>query len=408
MKILVLGKGIANDGVVMLLQQEQVAYDYLNINEVKEDTYSYVVKAPGIPYHNLLIQEFQRKGIRVITDIEVAVILCSKFFIGVTGSNGKTTTVSLIAHILSARYEAVACGNIGYSVCRAVVEHPNAEIFVVELSSFQLEHAKIDLNISVLLNVSPCHLDHHESFKEYIQSKANICIHQSNRHYVVYNHEDTHVRAIVRDSMAQKKSFSPRFALANCTIRNDHIYYEDHKIMRIPIQYKDKEHFISDVMAAVSACSLVHKIKPKIIKKGVLTYKEMQYRLTKMNDFVYNDAKSTNPYSTIAAIKCLDSIYLICGGYDRKENLDSLNHYLYKLRKVYAYGQTKDKIYNYMTRHGMDCEVYDTVEEAFQKAVKDRKNENILYSPMFASFDQFENYIARGNYFNQLIGKYLP
>ncbi len=128
MKILVLGTGVANDGVVMLLKEEGLDYDYLNIDEVMTFDYQFVVKAPGIPMTEPIIQGFLKKNIRVITDVELAFLLRKKFYIGVTGSNGKTTTVSLIKHILSVKYKTIACGNIGYSLCRALVEHKDAEI----------------------------------------------------------------------------------------------------------------------------------------------------------------------------------------------------------------------------------------------------------------------------------------
>lgn len=407
MKILVLGKGISNDGVILLLEEEGLVFDYLEPIEVTCYDYKYVVKAPGIPFTNPVLQEFKKKKIRIITDIELAYTLRPRFYIGVTGSNGKTTTVSLIAHILSCKYHAVACGNIGYSVCKAVVEHPENSIFVVELSSFQLESATIDLNISVLLNVNPCHLDHHQNYKAYLRSKANICLYQQPNHYVVTPFRDSNIDEIIKHSIAKKISYSTDNCLAMCSIRNQAIYYENKKIMKINDYYKKKEYLLSDIMASLCTCLLVKGIKRRDIKKGIKTFREMTYRLTKVNEYIYNDAKSTNPYATIAAIKCLDSIFLICGGYDRKEKLSGLNDYLSKIKAVYAYGATKDKIHNYMKKNNVECYTFSNVEEAFTCALKDRRNEIILYSPMFASFDQFGNYIERGNYFSTLVQKYV-
>ena len=109
---------------------------------------------------------------------------------------------------MSVKYKTIACGNIGYSLCRALVEHKDAEIFVVELSSFQLEASLIDFNISVLLNVHPCHLDHHTSYKEYIDSKANLCKNQSSSHYCVYHMDDPILREMVKSNSAEQISFS--------------------------------------------------------------------------------------------------------------------------------------------------------------------------------------------------------
>ena len=407
MKILVLGKGVANDGVVLLLTEDNLEFDYLNPEEVQEFDYDLVVKAPGIPYNNEIIKKFTKKKIKIITDIELAILLRQSFFIGVTGSNGKTTTVSLITHILNQRYKAIACGNIGYSVCKALVENPDADFFVVELSSFQLERTSIDLNISVLLNISPCHLDHLRNFKEYIDSKANICLNQSSNHYLVYNYDDVYIQKIISNCHLNRVSFSNSSLLAQCYVRNNKIYYGNRCITKMTTNLKNKEFLLLDTMAAISTCLLIAKINPRLIRKALKSFKEIDFRMTKLNDFIYNDAKSTNPYSTIAALKCFDEVSLICGGYDRKENLGCLNDYLNKIKCVYAYGDSSLKISEYMNKHNIKCSVYDNLEEAFLEALKNRGQETILFSPMFASFDHFKNYLERGNYFNELVRKYL-
>ncbi len=160
-------------------------------------------------------------------------------------------------------------------------------------------------------------------------------------------------------------------------------------------------------MAAISAVSLVKGISSKIIREQMKSFEEIEYRLTKINSFIYNDAKSTNPYSTMAALECFDSVELICGGYDRKENLDCLKSSLTKLKRVYAYGQTKGKIEKYMQDNNVECLTFNSLDEAFEKAYLDRKEEIILFSPMFASFDGFKNYIERGKYFNEIALKML-
>lgn len=407
MKILVLGKGVANDGVVLLLEDEHLEYDYLNLDEVNEYEYDLVVKAPGIRLSESVIEKFLEHKIQVITDVELAFMLRKKFYIGVTGSNGKTTTVSLITHILSAKYKVVACGNIGYSVCKALVEHPEADIFVVELSSFQLETSKLDFNISVLLNVHPCHLDHHNSYKDYIDSKANLCKFQSSNHFCIYHLDDPILRDIVKSIDAESISFSRSSYLAKCYIHEGYVYNNKKKIIRIEKNLIDKPFLLEDVMASIAAVSLVKGITPKVIKDQLKTFEEVEYRLTKINDFIYNDAKSTNPYSTMAALECFEEVELVCGGYDRKENLACLKNALPKLKRVYAYGQTKDKVRTYMEENKVECLTFDSLDEAFTKAYHDRKEEIILFSPMFASFDHFKNYIERGKYFNEIAMKIL-
>lgn len=149
-------------------------------------------------------------------------MLSSHYFIGVTGSNGKTTTVTLITQMLSARYQVIACGNIGYSVCRAVVEHPTADILVVELSSFQLERSTINPHISVLLNVHPCHQNHHESYRDYLDSKSRITLNQSENHVVVYNYSDKLIKRFIQNTAA--KDFFFNRLLFNTLLYRPRIY----------------------------------------------------------------------------------------------------------------------------------------------------------------------------------------
>lgn len=406
LKVLLLGRGVANDGVELLLKKEAIEYYYCNPDEVLSFDYDLVVKAPGIPYDHSIIRKISKLKIKIVADIEIAMILRKKFYIGVTGSNGKTTTVSLISHILNQKYKVITCGNIGYSVCRALVENEDVDIFVVELSSFQLENAHIDLNISAILNINPCHQDHHKNFKDYINSKANICLNQSSRHSVVYNYDDKQIRTFIKDSEANKIAFSSNSPLCKCYIRNKYLYYGKKKILKIE-EYANKEFLLSDIMAAISVVMQVDGITKRLIKKALKSFKEVDFRMTKVNDYIYNDAKSTNPYSTIAALKCFDKVALICGGYDRKENLACLNDYLGKLKLVYTYGESKEKVASYMKKHNVNVLTFDNLEASLIMALNNHKDEVILFSPMFASFDSFSNYIERGNYFNELIKKHL-
>lgn len=403
MKVLVLGKGIANDGVVLLLEEERIEYDYLNINEVFSFNYKYVVKAPGIPLYNEVIMGFIKCGIEVITDIELAFRLRKKYYIGVTGSNGKTTTVTLINHILKKKYNVVSCGNIGYSICRALVENKEADIFIVELSSFQLECAKIDLDISVLLNINPCHMDHHQTFKNYIKAKSNICMNQNINNIFIYSLDDYNCKVLSKNRNGKKNSFSINNLLADCYVYKDNIYYKNKYIMNIKGY---KEYLLNDIMAAILVASNLD-INPKDIEKQIKSFEEIKFRFNKINEYIYNDAKSTNPYSTIACLKELDNVFLICGGYDRLENLNCLFDYLDRIDTVFAYGESKEKIYDYFIKHNKICHRFDNLESAFSEAIILRKNQIILYSPMFASFDQFNSYEERGNLFNKLCEEYL-
>lgn len=312
----------------------------------------------------------------------------------------------MITNILSKKYYTVLCGNIGYSVCKALVEHEEAEIFVVELSSFQLENSIIDPDISVILNISPCHLDHHKTFKNYYESKKNISLNQSDNQIVIYNFEDSYCSKIVNDSLAKKVSFSTESVLTNCYVYHNCIYFKKRKILKLNNCIQSKQFLLKDYMAAISTVMQISKISPKIIKNVINKFEGVKYRLSPIYENIYNDAKSTNPFSTIAALEGLDNVFLICGGYDRYENLGVLNEYLYKIKKVFVYGATAEKVYNYMTLNNVSCYKFDNLIDATKEALFNRSNEVILYSPMFASYDQFSSYIERGELFEKIIKDY--
>ena len=405
--VLLLGKGVSNDGVELLMMEKKIEYEYLNSNEVFNYDYEYVVKAPGIPYDNEVIINFLNRNVDIYTDIEIGMkFYKDKYYILITGSNGKSTCASLTYHILKNEYKAVLCGNIGYSFCKALVENKNAEVFVVEVSSFQLESANINPNISVILNISPCHLDHHKSFKNYVMSKANITLNQNENNYFIFYNNDVYLNILSKKTKAKIVSFNDESVLAKCYKFNGYVYYENRKIIKISNELSIKKHLLIDYMASISIC-MIYGIKHRKIKRYIKDFKGLDYRLSKVNEYIYNDSKSTNPYSTISAIKCFDNIILICGGYERNEDLSCLREYLGKIKRVYTYGASKNKVYNFMASNNVLVDICESIEEAFISAIGKRKDEIILFSPMFASYDEFNSYLDRGKYFNLLCEKYL-
>ena len=162
-----------------------------------------------------------------------------------------------------------------------------------------------------------------------------------------------------------------------------------------------------NVMAAILTAKLLN-IDNKFIKKGIKKFKQIKYRLDEVYPNIYNDAKITNIYSTMSALNEFKdkNVFLICGGYDRKESLISIDHDFSNLRGVYAYGNTKEKIMCYFKKHKINVMVFDSLKDATIKALNDRKDESILYSPMFASYDQYSSYEERGKEFNKIIKEY--
>ncbi len=395
-----LGKGIANNGCKRLLDKHLIEYDYLNIQELKELEYDYIVKSPGICLDD---EVFQRLKGKVISDIELCYILEHPYIIGVTGSNGKTSVVSMLGHILSYKYDVVVCGNIGYSVCDAVVDHSNADIFIVELSSFQLEAIEtLDCNISVILNISLCHLDHHKTLSNYIEAKTNIAKKQGFNHYSIYNMDNPYLKDLSKSILSTPVGFSYRSTISRIYVLNDYIYYKNKRIYKLSRDDLACKHKIENYLAVLTVISLLN-FNLKRACKLLKNFREIRYRLTKIDAYTYNDAKSTNCASTVAAINSLNNIHLICGGYDRGMDIYLDVGCLSRLVAVYAYGETRNRVKEYFCERNIECYSFLTLEEALRSAyIKRKDKENILYSPMFASFDQYSSYEERGEEFDKI------
>lgn len=399
-KILLLGKGVANNGCKRLLEDSSIDFDYFDKNEITEGEYDYIVKAPGIPLYDSCFKNIHGK---VISDIELAYVLRRVYMIGVTGSNGKTTVCTMLYQILKHKYRVVLCGNIGYSICDAVVDNKDAEIFIVEMSSFQLEAINtLDCNISVLLNIDMCHLDHHLNMRNYVDAKLKLALKQSFNRYTIYNTDNVYLSGLHKMILSTPIGFSYNSTINRIYVLNDYIYFKNKRIFKLKKEDLKCRHKVENYLAVLSVISIMNfsmKKACKILKD----FKDVEYRLNKIDKYVYNDAKSTNCASTNAAISSLDKIHLICGGYDRFMDIKIDDDNLKKLICVYAYGQTKDKIKNYFQNKNIRCLVFNTLEDALRSAyIKRIDNEIILYSPMFASYDQYHSYNERGKEFNEL------
>lgn len=402
MKILLLGHGVANDGCMRLLNKYKIDYDYKEIDSLDSYYYDYIVKSPGISLHDDIFKSLNGK---IISDIGLGYMLLKPKIIGVTGSNGKTTVCSMLYHVLKSKYRVSLCGNIGYSFCEALLDYENIDYYIVEMSSFQLENIDfLDLDICVITNISITHLDHHKTLNEYIMAKRNICINQSINNYLVYNHDNIYVNQIAKDCNSKKIMFSFKSILGDLFILNGYIYYKYKRILKIEEMYIFKTENIMAVLGVLAALNFNLKKGCKLLR----TFKEVEYRLTKINDFIYNDAKSTNFASTEAALLSLKRVKLICGGYDRGVNIILSQSALDNIVKVYCYGESKERVNTYMIDREIECNKFDNLEEAFNQAIKERKDEEIiLYSPMFASFDQYGGYKERGEEFQRLVNEYI-
>lgn len=392
--------------------------NYLGKKEVDLSRIQLIVKSPGIPPDNPMLLEARNKNIRIINDIELgSTISKSKNIIAITGTNGKTTTTILTGEIFKAdKRNSFIGGNIGNSIIADMIDAEETDIFILETSSFQLEHT-IDFKprISLILNISPDHLDWHGKFENYVNAKKKIFINQDSNDYTLLNYDDKLVRSFQREVKSNIVWFSVNEKLdRGVYIENKNIFIniEEKKIKLISIEkllLKGK-HNLENILASV-AISFIMGVPIEVIKETLLTFKGVEHRLEfvleKDGRSFFNDSKATNIDSSKKAIEAIDApIILIAGGYDKNIEFDDLiASFDGKVKALILLGATSSKIKEIGLKYGFNENyLVKDMKEAVSLAYKlSKAGDNILLSPACASWGMFKDFKERGKVFKQMV-----
>lgn len=367
-----------------------------------------IVKNPGIPYENPVVAEAQRLNIPIITEIEIAGLLAQGSIIGITGSNGKTTTTTLASQMLSQSSQRVkVAGNIGTVATEVAETLDEDEKLVLELSSFQLLGVQtFRPKVSVLLNVYEAHLDYHKTLENYQQAKFNIFAQQTADDYFVYNADDPTVKKALDMTNAQKipfsvKTFQPEGAWAD----DYYIYFRDEAIMTKKEIVLVGAHNLENILAAVCAAKLSGATNEGI-RAVLTTFSGVKHRLqfvARKNDrLFYNDSKATNILATQKALSSFQQpTILLAGGLDRGNEFTDLLPSLAHVKAMIVFGQTAEKLKNLAEEAGIEMiENVSDLTEAVQTANHlSCPDDVILLSPACASWDQYRTFEERGNIF---------
>ncbi len=373
-----------------------------------------VVKSPGIPAKAEMILKLKEKHIPIVSEIEFASRYTNAKIIAITGSNGKTTTTSLIHHILTqAGLNVGLGGNIGKSFAELVV-NDTYDYYVLEISSFQLDDVvSFKPYIAILLNITPDHLDQYDYKLElYARSKFKITENQSHEDYFVYNFDDDNILELIKNinTKAQKVPYSMSTKL------NDGTYEEDENvILNFPDRFElpvsqfalRGKHNVSNTMAAATAANIL-KIRKETIKRSLYDFKAVEHRLESILkiggiEFI-NDSKATNVNATYYALESMNTPTVwIVGGTDKGNDYSELIPLVKKkVKAIVCLGLDNSKIL--AAFDGLVDNIVET--NSMQDAVRTaymfgRKGDTVLLSPACASFDLFKNYEDRGNQFKQ-------
>jgi UDP-N-acetylmuramoylalanine--D-glutamate ligase len=373
-----------------------------------------IVPSPGVPADASLLQVARAKGICIWSEIELADRFRKGRLIGVTGSNGKTTTTTLIEHILrSAGFSTILAGNIGTPLISVVERTKDATIAVVELSSFQLEWIEVfRSNISVFLNLTPDHLDRHHTFEAYSAAKARIFANQTETDSAVLNADDP-ATASLAPAKPQVYWFSRKQRVAQgAFIREKEIFFRrdgaEESILKLADIQLAGAHNVENVLAAVVAARLAGAA-PAAIAKGVRSFAGVEHRLEFVAEIggvrYYNDSKATNVDATLKALDAFPGrILVILGGKDKGSDYTLLRAPLRgKAILALLIGAAAEKIEGQITG-SVAIERAGTLERAVEIASHAaRPGDVVALAPACASFDQFQDYEHRGRVFKDLV-----
>ena len=391
----------------------------LNVKFVKTDdpvslidkSYDFVVKNPGIRYDHPLILEAIKLGIKVVNEVEVAYHFLPEdtFIIAVTGANGKTTTTTLIYEFIKRMGKRVHLGgNIGYPLSGIVKDVKSKDIIVIEISAQQL-HDMYDFktNISVLTNLIPVHIDFFGTYENYINHKLKIFLNHSNSDLAIINksNKDSYDSTL---NIKSRKMYFTSEGVADSYIKNGSIYYENEKVIDLKDIKIKGIHNYENIMCAIIACKELG-ITNNIIKDVLSSFNGVEHRIEFVRNLngiaFYNDSKATNVKSTCIALSAFETpTILLLGGLDRGNEYDDLKPYLKNVKSAVCYGETKNKIKDFMSSCGVECKIVDNLEEAVKHAYSIASDgDTILLSPACASWDQFKDFEERGNLFKKVV-----
>lgn len=386
-----------------------------NPSDLLDDSYDIMVKNPGIKYDHPCVVKAKDMCIPVINEVEVAYHYLNKDvnIIGVTGSNGKTTTTSIIYEIMKKAYgdRVVLAGNIGTPLCHYVKDIKSDSYLVMEISDHQLcDMYDFKTNTSVITNIYDCHTDFHDSHEKYVMIKKKIFNNHTKDDTAIINMDNKEVMDITKDISSSKLYFS-------CE-KETNIFYKDGFIYLDGEKYLDTSkiilkglHNYQNIMCAI-LCAKKYNVGDNIIIDVVSTFGGVEHRLEYVGNIngreVYNDSKSTNTESTVIALNSFDKpTILIMGGLDRGHSFEELNIPMRHTKLVVAYGETKNRIKDFCDGINIKCIICDDLVSATGIAYNNSsEGDVILLSPACASWDQFPDFETRGRLFKETILKY--
>ncbi|WP_422123602.1 UDP-N-acetylmuramoyl-L-alanine--D-glutamate ligase [Planococcus sp. X10-3] len=382
--------------------------------DLLEEGFELLVKNPGIPYSNPMIQAAKEKGIPVWTEIELAYKISEAPFIGITGSNGKTTTTTLLFHMLNQdEKKPLVAGNIG-TVASGVAEHAKADnVIVTELSSFQLKGTEtFRPKIAIVTNLYEAHLDYHGTLEDYEASKMKLTQNQTPDDYFIYNADQPHLAAYAAKCKARLIPFTLKGKTEDSISADDEfIYWQGEKLIERSKILLGGQHNLENILAAAAAALLWGGTEETIIRV-LSSFTGVKHRSQFIVNWkgrkFYNDSKATNALATKSALEAFPgNIVLLAGGLERNHSIEELRPYMNRVKALVTFGETSNRFEQFALDCGVGVvEKVSDMTGAVEKAVSHSNDgDTILLSPACASWDQYDSFEIRGDAFIEAVRK---
>lgn len=431
MKVLIIGAALSGSEVskllikkgyeVILTDAKEIAnkkelenlgikvYDGGHPDFLKEENYDFIVKNPGIKYNTPFVKYFVDKGIKILNEIEVADSFVNYNYGAITGTNGKTTTTTLLSEILKKKYGNLAfeSGNIGKPLSSIVIDNEDKNCYIaMEISGFQLLACpNFKPKVSTIMNLTPDHLDYFDTLDDYYNSKCLIYKNQDKNDYFIKNIDDPEINARCNNLNCNVLTLSLEKE-ADIYVNNNKVFYKDIELFeRSDLKLVGNHNLMNAMVAAVMAYIL--NVEVNIIKEVISNFKGIEHRIEFVRELkgvkYYNDSKGTNVDSTVVALKAFEKpVILLAGGHDKHTGFKEIVPYLNKVKYMFVFGETKDEL---QTIYPNAIKCID-MKEALTKANEiSKEGDVILLSPMCSSYDQFKNFEQRGEIFKQLVNE---
>ena len=382
-------------------------------DDLLDASFDYLIKNPGVPIDHKYVLKARELGIEVINEVEMAYRLlpADVSLIGITGTNGKTTTTTLIYEIMYRAYgeKVHLAGNIGYPLSSILDDVKSGDIIVIECSCQQGENfINFHPHVGVCTNFSEAHIDFMKTYDHYKEVKSRMFYNQSSDDIAIINYDNKDVMEKLEDIPSIKRYFSSKSDIEGCYLDNGNIYYYEEFIMSVEDIKIKGIHNVENCMAAISAVK-EYGVSNEIIKEVISNFKGVEHRLEYVDTVngveYYNDTEATNIKCCQIALSSFNKpIVLFLGGLERGQDFNDLNPYMDNVKAIIAIGECRERVREYAESIGKEVYVYEYLSEGFDKASEIVKpGDVVLLSPASASWDQYKECEIRGAEFKKKV-----